>query len=560
MPDHGLNIADLGFGPYPHDEPSQTYPVYTRGNAGEVYPEVVYPFGFSLTRLIDDPFRRTLIAGRGLAEADFANERDAGVVSGAFSGYAYLNLSLTRRLAARAPGVTPEEVDAAMLGSEAGAPPHVAAPGERRLRRTLGIISEGLKGMRATALPELDADKEHARQLRRDGNRLTAATDDELVARITDLLPIITEMFERHLAVSGHAGSALVLLRQQVDKILGDPAAAMTLLSGIGDIESADPARKLWDLSRLDAGGAEFDRRFAEFLDLHGSRGPNEWEIACPTWGTNPDLALALVDRLRAADDSQAPSTRDAGLADTRAEALDRVYTAAGRMQRSGFDRLLRFATLYSQGRERAKTTVINVIHQQRLAALELGRRLAERAGNPDQIDLWFCYQHELDELRADPAGFAATAAGRRATRDELAARIPPFVFDGKIPPPTEWQRRDDQKLSAVAAGTELSGTPGGSGTATGIARIVNDPSQEADLGPGTILVAPHTDPAWTPLFLGVDAVVVNVGGQVSHAVIVARELGLPCVVGVEDATLQIPDGATISVDGDTGTVRVERV
>ena len=70
-------------------------------------------------------------------------------------------------------------------------------------------------------------------------------------------------------------------------------------------------------------------------------------------------------------------------------------------------------------------------------------------------------------------------------------------------------------------------------------------------------MVAPLTDPAWTPLFLAVDGVVVNVGGQISHAVIVSRELGLPCAVSVPDATERIPDGATIELDGTTGEVTV---
>lgn len=556
MPTAATAFDDLGFGPYPNDRASARYPVYTRGNAGEVYPEVVYPFGLSLSRSVPDPVRRSMIAGRGFSRRDLAGEAEFGVNSGVFAGYMYLNLSIMRRLAARVPGVTLADFDAAVLGAEAAAAPHVPAPGERNPLRTLGIVREGLRAMRATALPELDADKAEAARLRHGPSWVAAATDDELVARIEGLVPVAMAMFERHLSVSGHATSSLVLLRQQVDKILGDPAPAMTLLSGIGDVESADPARRLWHLSRLDPATPDFSRAFDEFLDLHGARGPNEWEIACPTWGTDPALALALVDRLRAGGDRQSPEARAAALADERRHTLEQVRAAAGRLQLAGFERLLRFATLYSQGRERAKTTVINVIHHQRLAAVELGRRLAARGGHGS--DLWFCYHHELDAVRADPAAFVDTAAARRATRAELAARIPPFVFDGEIPPPATWQRRDERTLDPAAPGTVLTGTSGGSGHATGVARVVLDPSHDTRLGPGTILVAPHTDPAWTPLFLGVDAVVVDVGGQVSHAVIVARELGLPCVVGVTDATARIPDGATITVDGDRGTVRVD--
>ncbi len=94
----------------------------------------------------------------------------------------------------------------------------------------------------------------------------------------------------------------------------------------------------------------------------------------------------------------------------------------------------------------------------------------------------------------------------------------------------------------------------------TGTARVVTDPADPSALDPGDILVAPHTDPSWTPLFMTAGGVVVNVGGQTSHAVIVSRELGLPCVISATDATTTIPDGATIEIDGNTGTVTVVEV
>ena len=86
---------------------------------------------------------------------------------------------------------------------------------------------------------------------------------------------------------------------------------------------------------------------------------------------------------------------------------------------------------------------------------------------------------------------------------------------------------------------------------------MILDPSDPTALEPGDVLIAPITDPVWTPLFVTAAAVVVDVGAQISHAVIVSRELGLPCVVSVTDATRKIPDGATVRVDGTAGTVTV---
>ena len=102
-----------------------------------------------------------------------------------------------------------------------------------------------------------------------------------------------------------------------------------------------------------------------------------------------------------------------------------------------------------------------------------------------------------------------------------------------------------------------LTGIAGCPGVAKGRAHVVLDPSDPRQLGAGDVLVAPITDPSWTPLFLAAEAVVVDVGATMSHAVIVSRELGIPCVVSAVGATRSIPDGALIEVDGNAGTVRI---
>ena len=111
--------------------------------------------------------------------------------------------------------------------------------------------------------------------------------------------------------------------------------------------------------------------------------------------------------------------------------------------------------------------------------------------------------------------------------------------------------------MAPAGLGDVLTGVPGAPGTARGHARIVTDPADARDLEPGDVLVAPLTDPAWTPLFVPVCAVVVDVGAQGSHAVIVSRELGIPCVVSVQDASRRIRNGALLEVDGAAGTVTI---
>jgi pyruvate,water dikinase len=114
--------------------------------------------------------------------------------------------------------------------------------------------------------------------------------------------------------------------------------------------------------------------------------------------------------------------------------------------------------------------------------------------------------------------------------------------------------------VAVAGPGDTLVGLPGCPGSATGRARVLLDSLDPSALQPGDVLVAPITDPSWTPLFVPVAAVVVDVGAPLSHAIIVSRELGIPCVVSVTDGTRRIPDGALVQVDGDTGTVHVLEV
>ena len=130
-------------------------------------------------------------------------------------------------------------------------------------------------------------------------------------------------------------------------------------------------------------------------------------------------------------------------------------------------------------------------------------------------------------------------------------------AINAQVPPISQWPRRTKSDVPVAQVGDVLQGVPGCPGIVRGRACVILDPADPRDLEPGDILIAPQTDPGWTPLFMPAAGVVVNVGGQISHAVIVSRELGLPCVISVGDATARIPNGALIEVNGDTGQVTI---
>jgi pyruvate,water dikinase len=163
----------------------------------------------------------------------------------------------------------------------------------------------------------------------------------------------------------------------------------------------------------------------------------------------------------------------------------------------------------------------------------------------------------ELDQVRHDPEAFRDVIARRWEQYRSLFDYEPVFVVNGRVPSLSEMTRRDAKRVEKEGAGTVLSGAAGSGGSATGRARVVLDAADPEGLEPGDVLVAPQTDPSWVPLFVPAAAVVVNVGAMGSHAMIVSRELGIPCVVSVADATERIPDGATVTVDGTAGTVTV---
>ena len=208
-------------------------------------------------------------------------------------------------------------------------------------------------------------------------------------------------------------------------------------------------------------------------------------------------------------------------------------------------------------GRERTKTNNIRLIHELRMPMRELGRRIVEAGGFDHVTDFAMVVHDEWEGLLADPTSLLDTVRERRAEYEDLLTRIPPFVFVGEAEPPEKWRVKGADRPVSLEQDEVLMGLPGCPGTAEGRARVVLDSNDPTALEPGDILVAPITDPSWTPLFVPSAAVIVDVGAALSHAIIVSRELGIPCVISATAATERIPDGALIRVDGDTGAVTV---
>ena len=533
------------------DVPGAKFPIWTRGNVGEVFPEVVNPLTWSLYGpAADTGWQDAFVEFGALRRDDY--DPDHRSVVGVFGGYCYLNVSCVRLFAHRVPIVKVADIDRSLFG-EQEAPPWSPPAGARDLACSARALRSLLRTVSATASPAgVARDAAEVDHWRAGLAPVDTAPDDDLVARLRGFAPRFRQLFARHILVSFQASVATSLVGQ----LVGDEALVPPLIAGLGDVESAAPSAALWRLSRLEPDSAEFAKSFGAFVESYGYRGPNEWDVGATTWDANPDGARAAIVSLRKADASHDPDAQRGRLAAEREAAVAKATATISRLNRGRFRKALHAAAILARSRETTKSTIIRGIHGVRLAARELARRGAAHGG-PEELDRFFLLTvDEVPGYLADPAAHHAVLADRAALRDELAALVPPFVFTGRQPPHREWTRRDVAR-PAVTAGTTLRGIGACPGLATGRARVVLDPFDPRGLGPGDVLVAPITDPSWTPLFLPAEAVVVDVGAAMSHAVIVSRELGIPAVVSVTGATTSIPDGALVEVDGNAGTVRI---
>ena len=201
--------------------------------------------------------------------------------------------------------------------------------------------------------------------------------------------------------------------------------------------------------------------------------------------------------------------------------------------------------------REMPKFCLVLLLAATRRSLLSIGRAM-EQAGYVEHAgDIFFI---TLTEAHAALAGqdMHQLIRERRASYDREAQRrsIPRVLLsDGT-------ELTVATHAGELTAGT-LTGSPASPGQVTAVARVILDP-KGARLEPGEVLVAPSTDPGWTPLFLTASGLVMEMGGSMSHGAVVAREYGIPAVVGVPDATKRITTGQRVTVDGSAGTIFLE--
>jgi len=412
---------------------------------------------------------------------------------------------------------------------------------------------------------------------------LAALTTAELLDGAVQLLDAGTEYYTAVQTIIPIAASSEVILTQFYDRLIkrpGDPAAATFLLGY--DSAPIRAEKSLYDLALWVRGQQELTTFLlatptGEAIELTttASAPPGidpavwaEWrsrlQAQLSTYGHtvyNLDFANAvpaddpapLFDTLRfyLTGDRPDPHERQRRSAQRRDAAAVAVSARLDPLRRRVFGRLLSWAQGVAPIREDALADVGLAWPQLRLMLREIGRRLVTTGVIVDRDDVFWLRRSEIVADRS--ASKAADVAVRKMLwRGRLRALPPQILPEGSV-----WDRFDSlmPATSAAQVGNVITGTAASSGQVTGTARVLAGPADFGRLQPGDVLVASITTPAWTTLFAMASAVVTDVGGPLSHSSIVAREYGIPAVLGTGVATRRIVDGSRVRVDGDTGRV-----
>ncbi|MCU0490328.1 MAG: PEP-utilizing enzyme [Chloroflexaceae bacterium] len=293
------------------------------------------------------------------------------------------------------------------------------------------------------------------------------------------------------------------------------------------------------------------------FMERYGMRGLGEIDVGQPRWREEPTAVMHTLQSYLHIAPEFAPDVQFAQGRKAAYAAIEQLARLV-RQQRGGWfkEQLVRAAawrvrTLLG-ARESPKFFIIRLMGLARAALLEAGTAFVEAGTLQRPDDLAFLDFAELQALsRNEPRDWQALIAERRAAyaREGRRGQVPRVLAsDG---------RAFYEGLSAQAtSGEQISGSPVSPGVAEGVVHVVFDPASTR-LAPGEILVCRGTDPAWTPLFLVAGGLVTEVGGMMTHGSVVAREYGIPAVVGVHQATERLKTGQRIRLDGRTGTIEV---
>ncbi len=549
--------------------------VWSNINTVEVLPDVVSPMTWSLLMTLVPGWRRRF----GQLGLDIG---DAPLV-GRVAGRAYFNVTTMAAIGQRVPFAGAVDIDVVLGGAGEQLLDLDACLPDVRLRplRTLlslpGLLHSVVRHHPGGVERQIAAMAEQRRAVaRRD---FVGMSEPRLLEAFDAVFDALFE--DEDLLLGPSLGMLYFLaLRHVCRRWLDDDhgATAGALLAGQGGISSAESGHDLWKLAawarerrsvteqlRSARGfpeaqanlattpeGCEFLDRWDKLIRTHGHHTRGEIELLNPRWSERPDYVLGLLRGYLESMDEVDPIAQHEALArrssQLTAECRRRLRNP---LKRRIFNLLLGRARAGAAVRENLKNEAMRSIALLRSILLILGAKLQARGAVEAPDDVFFVDRAELASLSRENVDLRAAIRSRRSEHARHQAITPPPVVVGRFD-----AGRTEPETPAPSAGV-LRGIAASPGRATGPARVILRATDDDQVRAGEILVAPFSDPGWTPYFVPAAGIVLDRGGLLSHGSIVAREYGIPSVVNVGHATRTIRTGQMLEVDGDRGEVRV---
>jgi pyruvate,water dikinase len=509
--------------------------MWTLTNVGEATPDILSPLCWSLW-------------GSGVEQASREGIYDFGVLprsalvvpedpnqwaTACFYGRQAMNVDRARELAGLLPGTTGDDFERDLLGSvRADATPTKSDP----IRIPFVAVKAPLAAIRQRWAPQrvYDAQMDWWRTEVLPGNPVEPRA----------LLADSVRRFAKVMRVHVRTRMILNMLRAQVESItgrLGRADLVPTLLAGYGGVIETGLADDVWLVGqgRLSV---------AEFVERHGFHGPNEGNVIGHSWREDPEAVERIAAVHAGRPEAERPRARAERAVTARKLAEAELLAGLSRLRRVALRGLLQFTGFQVRSMELTKAGFLTAIDGTRAAAGALGRELV-RAGKVDSADDAF-YLTTAELLGPLPNNARELVAFRRQRREEYRAMDIPVSFIG-MPVPVEVDYTADTEQRSVR------GMPAGPGIVEGTVRVVLDADADDVLDDGEVLVCKFVDPGWTALVSLAGALVTDIGSPASHGAIVARELGISCVVGTGNGTKVLRTGDVVRVDGSTGEVAV---
>jgi phosphohistidine swiveling domain-containing protein len=504
---------------------------WTTVNAGEAFPGVQTPLTWTFCGLAVEMLSRGGFARMGV----FAGDEEPVPVDpvnrqmGIFFGQVAYNLDRFCDLGDRIPGSSGSAIEQQFFGST------IRPPTRPRLDRYAAVLTKA----------PIAVGRARRQLLRGDAQQYWSDAVAAPLPTRSAILDQMSEAFDWLAGMAHHAVLSLVAqglwdqLHRQAARVGKEDLVHAIVADGAGS-EEAHMVRDLWALSHDGLS-------LSEFIGRHGFHGPGKLDLATPSWRQDDQPLRRLAGTYGQLDDERSPSALQARQALEANEAERELLAALPNVARAFTRRLIGWARSYLRYREAGRCDLLRAADVARRGAHLLGANLARERVIDDAGDVFFLTWDELHTLPRDPR---RVIAERRAQHEQYA----------RYALPERWTGPPEPILVGTGSGATdqcISGVGASPGVAEGIARVIRTPNDEDELEPGEILVCRTTDPSWASYFLVADAVVIDIGGPLSHGAIVAREMGIPCVINTRNGTRVLNSGDRIRVDGSSGAVTI---